>query len=103
MPTPLAMGSVIWNHFADGLGQQVACNARQDHDGTRQGLQCRQNSAATSMLMAVVTDLGRRVAYCSGQAQRQRQGQCTAQADQRAHRDARNDGGGVLLEQIPLS
>ena len=37
-----------------------------------------------------------------GQVQRQCQRQRTAQAHQRAHRDARDDGGGVLLEQIPL-
>ena len=88
--------------LADGLGQQVACNARQDHDGTRQGCN------AAKLSRHVHAD-GRGNGFgqeggvlLPGQAQRQRQGQCTAQADQRAHRDARNDGGGVLLEQIPL-
>ena len=37
-----------------------------------------------------------------GQVQRQSQCQRTAQADQRTHRDARNDGGGVCLEQVEL-
>ena len=61
------------------------------------------SSAATSMLMAVVTDLGSRGGILlTGQVQRKRQSQCTAKAHQRAHRNARNDGGGILFQQVDL-
>ncbi len=85
MPTPLAMGSVIWNHFADGLGQQVACNARQDHDGTRQGCN------AAKLSRHVHADgrgdgLGQEGGVLlPGEAQREGQSQSAAQAHQRTH------------------
>ena len=64
MPTPLAMGSVIWNHLqTDSASRLPAMPVRITMAPVRAAMP--PSSAATSMLMAVVTDLGRRVAYCS--------------------------------------
>ena len=88
--------------LADRLGQQVAHNARQDDDGTGQGCN------AAQLCSYIHADGGghgfgqQGGVLLLGQVQRQRQSQRAAQADQRAHRDARNDGSGVCLEQVEL-
>ena len=64
MPTPLAMGSVMWNNL-----HTVSASSAPTMPVTMTMAPVRAamppSSAATSMLMAVVTDFGSRVAYCS--------------------------------------
>ena len=64
MPTPLAMGSVMWNTLQTVSASRLpAMPVRMTMAPVRAAMP--PSSAATSMLMAVVTDLGSRVTYCS--------------------------------------
>ena len=64
MPMPLAMGSVMWKALQITSASRLpAMPVRMTTAPVRAAMP--PSSAATSMLIAVVTDLGRRVAYCS--------------------------------------
>ena len=64
MPTPLAMGSVMWKTLQTVSASRLpAMPVRMTMAPVRAAMP--PSSAATSMLMAVVTDLGSRVTYCS--------------------------------------
>ena len=88
--------------LAHGLGQQGTHDAGDDHDGTGQ----RRNAA--QLCGHIHADggghgLGQQGGILlSGQVQRQCQCQRAAKAHQRAHRNARNDGGGILFQQVDL-
>ncbi len=88
--------------LADRLGQQVARDAGEDDDGTGEGRDAAQlggNVHADGR----GDGLGQQGdVLLAGQVHGDGQRHGTAEADQRAHRDARDDGGGVLLEQVPL-
>ena len=88
--------------LAHGLGQQRAHDAGDDDDGTGQG------GNAAQLSCHVHADGGghglrqQSSVLLLGQVHCQRQRKGAAQTDQRAHRDACNDGRRVLLEQIQL-
>ena len=64
MPMPLAMGSVMWHTLQTVSASRLpAMPVRMTMAPVRAATP--PSSAATSMLMAVVTDFGSRVAYCS--------------------------------------
>ena len=88
--------------LAHGLGQQCAHDAGDDDDGTGQG-----GNAAQLSCHVHADGGGHRLRQQSsvlllGQVHCQRQCKGAAQTDQRAHRDARDDGGRVLFEQVQL-
>ena len=89
-------------HLAHGFGQQCAHDAGHDDDGTGQG------GDAAQLCGHIHADSGghgfrqQGGVLLLGQVHCQRQCKRAAQADQRAHRNARDDGGRVLFEQIQL-
>ena len=87
-------------HLAHRLGQQCAHDAGDDDDRAGQG---RNTAQLCGHVHADGCGHGFRQqggVLFLGQVQRQRDGQRTAQTDQRAHRDARDDGGGILFQQV---
>ena len=88
--------------LADRLGQQVARDAGEDDDGTGKGCDAAQ-LGGNIHADGCGDGFGQQGdVLLAGQVHGDGQRQGTAEADQRAHRDARDDGGGVLLEQVPL-
>ena len=88
--------------LADHLGQQVARDAGEDDDGTRQGRDAAQLSGdihADGRGDGLRQEGG---VLLPSEVQREGQSQSAAQAHQSTHGDARDDGGGILLQQIPV-
>ena len=89
-------------HLAHRFGQQVARNAGEDDDGTGQGGNAAQLSGHIHADGSGHGFGQQGGVLLFGQVQRQGKSKGTAQADQCANRDAGDDGGGVLPEQVPL-
>ena len=88
--------------LADHLGQQVARDAGEDDDGTRQGRDAAQLSGdihADGRGDGLRQEGG---VLLPSEVQCEGQSQSAAQAHQSTHGDARDDGGGILLQQVPF-
>ena len=87
MPMPLAMGSVMWKAL------QITSASR---------LPAMPVRMTTAPVRAAIPPSSEGGVLFPGEAHSQCQRQHAAKTDQRAHRDARDDGGGILLQQVPL-